>query len=557
MARRRPRPPSNGTWRRALLTLIALCLGAVQAQTSARLPAFPLDQVRPGLTGYGLTMGPGDQLERFEVRVLALQPGLGPGGLPLVLVETRGAFIDAAGGVAAGMSGSPVYLDHGGERTLLGAIGYVFPDTDGRLALVTPIEAMRSQAALASATPPDAARAVATPLLVAGLGPRALALLEDTVTEVASQPFVLVQAGGAGASLGAPPPLEPGSAMAIALVRGDVDLAAIGTVTEVVDDELLGLGHPFFGIGPSAWVLAPASITAVVPNRRVPFKLGVVGSEVLGSVVEDRPAGVAARLGVEPDLLEVTLTIDRGAERSVLRFEVVTAEPLWPALVGVATLEALDRVWRQVSAGSARLAWELELEGGPPLRLLEEVSHPNDVALAAARMAAAPLALLAGNPFETPRPSSLQLLVEVDDVRRDGELVEALLEPGPVAAGATVGVFVRLQPWRRQSEVHTFTVTLPEALAEGAELVVRGAAEPRDDEHDGGIDTLILSYAELLTVLRERPRSGDLVIEVRGADGRWQVLERRGFPYLVRGVERVPLVATETEPEGGQGGEAD
>jgi hypothetical protein len=75
--------------------------------------------------------------------------------------------------------------------------------------------------------------------------------------------------------------------------------------------------------------------------------------------------------------------------------------------------------------------------------------------------------------------------------------------------------------------------------------VVRGAGEPRDDEHEGGVDTLILSYAELLTVLRERPRSGDLVIEVRGADGRWQVLERRSFPYLVRGVERVPLVFTE------------
>ncbi len=566
MTPRRPRPLVHGTWRTALIALVALCLGATHAQSSARLPAFPLDLVRPGLTGYGLTMGPGDQLERFEVRVLALQPGFGPGGLPLVLVETRGALIDAAGGVAAGMSGSPVYLDHAGERMLLGAIGYVFPDADGRLALVTPIEAMRAHVGMAGSTAgPDGAAAglpagaqpVATPLLVAGLGPRALALLEDTVTDAASHPLALVQAGGAGSTATAPPSLEPGSAMAIALVRGDVDIAAIGTVTEVFGDELLGLGHPFFGIGASAWVLAPASVTAVVPNRRVPFKLGVVGPEVLGTVVEDRPAGVAARLGVEPPLLSVTLTIDAGGERSVLRFDVVTAEPLWPALVGVATLEALDRTWRQVSAGSARLAWELELAGGPPLRLLEEVSHQGDVALAAARMAAAPLALLAGNPFETPRPSSLQLLIEVDDVRRDGELVEALLEAGPVAAGGTVGLFVRLQPWRRQSEVHGFTVTLPEALAEGAELVVRGAAEPRDDEHEGGIDTVILSYAELLTVLRERPRSGDLVIEVRGADGRWQLLERRSFPYLVRGVERVPLVMSESEPPTGQEGEQD
>ncbi len=529
----------------ALALALALASGSVAAQDARRLPAFPLDLVAPGLTGYGLTMGPGDRLERFEVRVVALQSGMGPAGSPLVLVETRGAFIDAAGGVAAGMSGSPVYLDHAGERTLLGAIGYVFPDADGRLALVTPIEAMRTQTATLASPPPPGASPVATPMLVAGLGARALAMLERTLHEAASHPLTLVQAGGAGSATGPSAPLEPGSAIAIALVRGDVDIAAIGTVTEVVGDEVLALGHPFLGVGPSGWILSPASITAVVPNRRVPFKLGTVGNEVLGAVLSDRPAGIGARLGAQPPLLPVTLTIDAGGERTVLRFEVVTSEPLWPLLVAVATLEGLDRAWRRMSPGSARLAWELELAGGPPLRILEEVSHDGDVTLETARMAGAPLALLARNPFETPLPTGLQLLIEVDDQRRDGEIVEALLETGPVRAGATLGVFLRLQPWRRQSEVHALTITLPDELAEGAELVVRGAGEPRDDEHEGGIDTLILSYAELLTVLRERPRSGDLVIEVQGADGRWQVLERRSFPYLVRGVERVPLVFTE------------
>ncbi len=535
-------------WVRLLLGALAVALvignGSVAAQDDGRLPAFPLDLVAPGLTGYGLTMGPGDRLERFEVRVVALQSGMGPAGSPLVLVETRGAFIDAAGGVAAGMSGSPVYLDHAGERTLLGAIGYIFPDTDGRLALVTPIEAMRTQTET-MASPPPGATPVATPLLVTGLGARALAMLERSLDEVASHPLTLVQAGGAGSSTGPSAALEPGSAIAIALVRGDVDVAAIGTVTEVVGDDVLALGHPFLGVGPSGWILSPASITAVVPNRRVPFKLGTVGSEVLGAVLADRPAGIGARLGVEPPLLPVTLTIDAGGERTVLRFEVVTSEPLWPVLVAVATLEGLDRAWQRMSPGSARLAWELELAGGPPLRILEEVSHQGDIALETARMAGAPLALLALNPFETPQPTGLQLLIEVDDQRRDGEIVEALLEAGPVRAGGTLGVFLRLQPWRRQSEVHALTITLPSDVAEGAELVVRGAGEPRDDEHEGGVDTLILSYAELLTVLRERPRSGDLVIEVQDADGRWQVLERRSFPYLVRGVERVPLVFTE------------
>ncbi len=543
--------PRHGSLQ-ALLTLLTgtllACAGLAWAQdpppaTEVRLRAFPLERIEPGLEGFGLTAGPGNRIERFWVRVLARQDGLGPGGQPLVLIAASGALIDAAGGVAAGMSGSPVYLDLDGEQALLGAIAYVFPDSDGHLALVTPIEAMRSQT-LTRAPPwraPTGAVPVATPVLVAGLGARALALLEDTVLALAPQRLSPVRAGGSGPGDSDPTPLQAGSAIALQLVRGDVDVAAIGTVTEIVGPGLLALGHPFLGTGPASWALAPASITAIVPNRRVPFKLANVGPELLGAVVADRPAGVAARLDERPELIPVTLSVDLEGQRQTLRFEVAAAEPLWPLLVAVATLEALDRAWSRVAPGSATLAWELGLEGGPPLRLLEQVSSASDVALAAARMAGAPLALLAENAFETPRPTSLQLLIEVDERRRDGELVEVLLEAGPLRAGGTIGLHLRLQPWRRQSEVHTLSVTLPDALAADAELVVRGAGEPRDDDHDGGVDTLILSYAELLTVLRERPRSGDLVIEVMGADGRWQVLERRSFPYLVRGVERVAL----------------
>ena len=525
--------------------------GAVESPADQRLPAFPLDRVEPGLEGHGLTAGPGNRLERFWVTVLARQDGLGPGGLPLVLIETSGPLIDAAGGVAAGMSGSPVYLDLDGSQALLGAIGYVFPNADGNLALVTPIEAMREQTLdqTQSLPLPDGAQPVATPVLVAGLGERALGLLEDTVLARASQRLEAVRAGGSAAADGAAGPPAPGSAIALQLVRGDVDIAAVGTVTEVYGTELLALGHPFLGTGPASWLLAPARITAIVPSRQVPFKLANLDPEMLGAVVADRPAGVAARLGERPALIPVTLTVDAGGQREELRFEVVAAEPWWPLLVAVATLEGLDRAWRRVSPGSATLAWDLELAGGPPLRLLEEVSSASDVVLAAARMAGAPLALLAENPFETPRPTGLKLLIEVDERRRDGELVEVLVDPGPMQAGASLGLLLRLQPWRRPSEVHTLTVTLPADLHPDPELVVRGAGEPRDEEHEGGVDTQILSYAELLTVLRERPRSGDLVVEVRDADGRWQVLERREFPYQVRGVERIPLDLAEADDD--------
>lgn len=573
---RRRLPRLTALARLAALVLVAVAVVAGLASARAtvepdavrpveeRLPAFPLERLEPGLRGFGLTAGPGNLVERFSVTVLALQQAYGPGGLPLVLVETGGPVIEAAGGVAAGMSGSPVYLDLDGERALLGAIGYIFPDADGALALVTPIGAMREQTAVGHAAfrLPPGARPVATPVLVAGLGERALALLDETVLRATPVRLEPLRGGGAGAAQTVDPegvdplgsdatdePPQAGSAAAIQLVRGDVGVAAIGTVTEVKGDEVLALGHPFLGTGPAAWDLAPAAVTAIVPGRRVPFKLANVAPGRWGTVVADRPAGVAARLGHPSASIPVTLSLTTEDRSEVLRFAVADHEALWPALVAVATLEGLDRTWQRVAGGSASLAWELEFEDGPPLRLVEDVSSESDVALATARMAAAPLALLAQNPFEAPRPRGLQVLIEVDERRRDGDIVEALLEAGPVRAGASIGLLLRMQPWRSQGEVHTLTVTLPEPLDPDAELVVRGAGVPRDDEHEGGVDMLVLSYAELLTVLRERPRSGDLVVEVRSPDGRWELLERRSFPYLVRGLVRVPLPLAEADDD--------
>ena len=54
------------------------------------------------------------------------------------MVRVSGDPIDKSGGIASGMSGSPVYID----GKLLGAIGYGYSYTDHRIGLVTPAEEM-------------------------------------------------------------------------------------------------------------------------------------------------------------------------------------------------------------------------------------------------------------------------------------------------------------------------------------------------------------------------------------------------------------------------------
>ena len=95
-----------------------------------------VQDVRPGMKGYGLSTFEGAHIERFEVEVLGTSRSWLPQGI-VVLVRMSGRVVDKAGTIA-GMSGSPVYID----GKLLGAIAYGFPYCTIPLAGVTPIEEM-------------------------------------------------------------------------------------------------------------------------------------------------------------------------------------------------------------------------------------------------------------------------------------------------------------------------------------------------------------------------------------------------------------------------------
>src|SRR5690606_17086564 len=134
---------------------------------------------------------------------------------------------------------SPVYLPLDGADALLGAIGYVFPEADHSVALVTPIGAMRDDKVFAASPTPAAAPSVwagygepvpvATPILLSGAASRATTLLEPLFAGALVTPFPTQVSGVAVDDTGYE--LTPGAAIAVRLMSGDIDLAAIGTLT--------------------------------------------------------------------------------------------------------------------------------------------------------------------------------------------------------------------------------------------------------------------------------------------------------------------------------------
>jgi hypothetical protein len=327
-------------------------------------PRFPLDALTPGQRGYALTAGAGNVIERFDVEVLALQYDVGT-GFPLVLVRASGPVIAAAGGIASGMSGSPVYLEYRGRDALLGAIGFTFPESTGGLGLVTPIETMRRAkpregrvAAFGQDFNPEAAVPVRTPLLLSGLSQRASTLLEPLLApEVVPLPL---QTAGGRAGDDERYRLEPGGAISAQLVRGDVTVAAVGTLTLIEDGAFWAFGHRF-------WVAARSRSRWPPPTSPPLCRVAASpsSSPTAGGASRQRDAGPALRdqraFGQNPQLIPVTLSLSGDAGALTKRFEVTDDERFYAPLLASAMLGRVRRAAARDGAGTADLAWEIEL----------------------------------------------------------------------------------------------------------------------------------------------------------------------------------------------------
>ncbi len=114
--------------------LLALCLCWQSLITSAaNVPLMPVQDIQPGMQGVGKTVISGDTIEEFNVEVIGVS-GRETSGRT-ILVRMYGDVIEKTGGVAQGMSGSPVYID----GRLVGAVAYGQSFNDPHYCFLTPI----------------------------------------------------------------------------------------------------------------------------------------------------------------------------------------------------------------------------------------------------------------------------------------------------------------------------------------------------------------------------------------------------------------------------------
>ena len=493
---------------------LALLVAGLLSRVLAASETLGVDEVRSGMTGYGLTVVKGRGVERFGVEVLGVLRNVSA-GRSVILVSLSGLGLEETG-VVAGMSGSPVYL----EGKLVGAVASGWGFSKKAIAGVTPIASMATivpeketsgparaagpsvserasflaslatlpeedrvaalRRALSEALPatrPDATGASLLSFVGSGLPAGTVERFREPLARlgVSEANLALLGATGGGAAspqAGAPGPLAPGSALTAYLVRGDLQLGATGTVTEVwPDGRFVAFGHPFLGGGELELPAASSEVVAIVPSLFQSFKLAN-GGEPAYRVTNDRDSGVGGRSDRPARTVPVTVRVEGdGRTPRDFRFEAAAQPKLLPVLAGLvadASMTAADPTPRDrllsfrvaVDTAAGEVAYEDVASGGKA----REIAVLTTVALAAA---------VADNDLGDPGIRAVRLRFGSDPAERRLSLVDAAPASRKVAPGSTLAVAIRLADRRGAESVRVARLAVPAGTPEGrATLVV-------------------------------------------------------------------------------------
>jgi hypothetical protein len=515
-------------------------------QVAVALPAvMPLDQIETGMRGTCLTIFEGELIEPFDFEVKGVMRGfLGP-KRHVVLIRLRGEKPEYTG-VVAGMSGSPCSIN----GKLVGALAYAFANfAKEPIAGITPFGDMLEvqnqppaerpwrldRSALAQndktgskgttdaawemlrqgSAPPlrqsDGLVPIATPLMMAGLLP---AVREHFAPWLQSEGFVPV-AGGIG-SKGVPgkKSLEPGGAVAALLVRGDVEVAATGTVTSVDGKNVLAFGHPFLGAGLVSVPMARASILNTMVSELRSFKMAQV-HETVGEVTQDRLTAIGGVLGPSPAMVPVHGTIEAAGSKRDFSFELARDQTLSPRFGAIALSNALLGGVAETGRGTLRLDATIKIRGMDDLHMRSVYAAQQDPNLL--MYAAIDVARTFGTMWDTPFGPPPDLALEVNAKLEADPVIEWIeavhVDRAMARPGDTIEVGVRLRRDDGPQRVERFGIKVPTSWA-GQEvdlIAVGGDLAQRVAESLAG-DPRPVTLAQVRRWLENRRENGYLYL---------------------------------------------
>ncbi len=534
------------SFRPILAVVLLFFLGAWSLQA---VEIIDPSELRVGEEGYFVTEIDGGELLKSPVRIMGVLGASMPGG-ELVLIRLLAPRFEKSG-VAAGMSGSPVYV----RGRLVGALAFAWAFASEPIAGVTPFARMEGDLPAETSEGSGGGELPgASELAAAVRDGQMISLTEKLLRPQGSEgPSPLPFSIGAGGALSSFRPegwlgklfqrmgwvlapggagteaeasrgeIRPGSMVAAVLVDGDAHLAAGGTVTEIRGDRVWAFGHPFLGAGSMKMPMARATVVTILPSLANSFKFFNTGGEI-GSFLSDRRHGIWGRMGRKSSTVPFHLNFgDESFDFGLIDHEVLT--PLLAAYLvqGIQSIRGVSLIPQSIGVSLA-----IDFEDGRDLRL-DQVFEGGDAPAQAAAWTGALVAYLRQSSFEAPEMKKISCTLTTREGLRRRQILDVSPSSPVLAPHQEFRLRIRLLAPDGRIEKRVIEMKAPgEGSGGHLQLVVADGASwaAYDLKSRPG---LVHSFSGQLELLRRLRSAGTIVAAFEGA-GRSLVTESGSVP---------------------------
>ena len=532
-----------------------------------------IDEIVPGMKGYGKTVFTGDRVEMFNVEVLGILRNW-EAKSNMILIRMSGDPLEKSG-IIAGMSGSPVYIDN----RLIGAVAYGWSFAKEAIAGVTPINEMKStllnipiqekDISLASIdwelpsfpqNEPEPGSQVTSlmsqeliqgsssnmkltpilaPLVVSGVNGEVLQKMQPLFNTYGLYPvqggsYVSVNSlSGKGDSISEKAKLVPGASVAAILVKGDLSAAVVGTVTYVEGENVLAFGHPFLQTGTADLPMASAYVYAILTSQSNSVKMASP-REILGRIHQDRRAGIAGILGESSRMVPCRIEVE-GSQNLAYDFEIIDNKLLTPSLVLMAAQSAVLSTERRLGEKSVNIKLSALIDGYEKPVVIENVFYELDPSWFPLNHIVQPFTMILNNQFQKVRVNRIDLKIKVLDARKTAYIEAIKVNKKQVEPGGTLQVDVRIKPFTGESFYQTVMMQIPEDTLPGSALNVTACDATYGQALNMGRSAgkfLPTNFEQLLHYIENMERNNTLMVRV--------LLPKKGVTYKGEGFPSLP-----------------
>jgi len=531
-----------------------------------------VDDITPGMKGYGKTVFSGKRIEVFNVEVLGVLKNW-EARSDMILIKMTGGPLSETG-VIAGMSGSPVYINN----KLVGAVSHGWSFAKEAIAGVTPIgimmdvlkmEPQAEEPAFAGrdntwSAPLDIQDSkvinnlishgmpledklsennilqqpftidlvpIRTPLMVSGFDNRSLKRMSPLFNKLglfpsqSSKDHVNTSANLSG--------FVPGAAVAAELIRGDLNASAVGTLTYRDGNNILAFGHPLIQTGTTDLPMSTALVYTILSSQSGSVKMAVA-EEVIGRITQDRRPALAGKIGEYPRMISCQADI-KGSLNVKYNFDIIHDKLLTPNLIQMAVESALLSTEKSIGEKLVNLKLDINIAGREEPVAIENIYYDMGPTWFPIYNIIHPITTLLNNKFQSVRIKSIKLAADILESNNTASIESIRVSKKWVNPGDEISLNIGVKPFAQESVSIPLKIRLPDDVTRGSRIriTVCDANYSKMLETIGAPGSLIpANFEQLITHIEDVENNKNLVVRIQ--------LDKRGLTYMGESFPSLP-----------------